>query len=134
MATKSEFKEKNGAFKPLFNILKAMFVSLIITFACIILFAFVIKWSSLSDNFIRPVNLCIKAISILFGILVLNKNSGKKMIKGVVFAILYTVISFAIFSCLAGTLILGLGLVSDFLFNIVVGVIASILSAIGKNN
>ena len=61
------------------------------------------------------------------------KKYASRIYLCIIFAILYTIISFVIFSCLAGTLVLGLGLVSDFAFNITVGIVASVLSALGKN-
>ena len=133
MGTKTAYKEKSSGVIAILKVIRSLFVSLIITFASIILFAFIIKWANLSDSIITPVNLAIKAVSILAGVLVLNKNSSKKLIYGVVFAICYTIVSFTIFSCLAGTLVLGFGLIADFGFNILVGVVASVLSALRKN-
>ncbi len=134
MSTKTKTRETSQGTLTILKVIRSLFVSLIITFASIILFAFIIKWANLKDGIIAPVNLVIKALSVLFGVLLLNKNSSKKLINGIIFAILYTIISFVVFSLLAGTLVLGLGLVADFGFNIIVGVVASFLSALGKNN
>ena len=133
MSVKTKTREPSVGSLTLFKIFKGLLVSLITTFACIILFAFIIKWASLSDEIITPVNLGIKAISVLFGVLIVNKNSGKKLINGALFAIIYTIVSFVIFSLLNGALVLGLGLVADFAFNVIIGIISSFLSAIGKN-
>jgi len=133
MSVKTKYKEKSEGMIIILKVIKSLFVSLIITFASIIAFAFVIKYFNLSDKIISPVNLGIKALSLLVGILVLNKQSSKKLINGIIFAIVYTLISFVIFSLLAGNFVLGLGLVLDFGFNIVVGIVASFLSALGKN-
>lgn len=132
MSTKTVYKEKSLGLITLLKFLKSLFVSLITTFSCIILFAFIIKWAGLDDDVIAPVNLIIKALSVLFGVLILNKKSSKKLINGLVFAILYTFVSFVIFTCLTGKMILGLGLVADFGYNVTIGIIASFLSAIGK--
>lgn len=134
MSVKTKTRETSIGALTLLKIFKGMLVSLITTFVGIIVFAFVIKWAGLSDEIITPVNLGIKTISVMFGIFVVNKNSGKKLINGIIFAILYTLISFIIFSLLNGNLILGLGIIADFGFNIVIGIISSLLSAIGKNN
>ena len=133
MSIKAKYKEKTLGVVTLLKIMKGMFVSLIITFASIILFAFIIKWANLSDSIITPVNLVIKGVSILFGVLVVNKNSGKKLINGLVFSVLYSLVTFLVFSCLAGTLVIGFGLAVDFIFNCVVGAIASFLTALSKN-
>ena len=130
MGAKTKNKEINVGAIALLKLIKGLFAALIITFAGVIIFAFTIKWASLDDSIIPSVNLGIKAISILLGVLIINKNANKKLINGVIFSILYTLISFIIFSLLAGNFVLGFGLIADFGFNIMVGAVASLLSAI----
>ena len=121
-------KQNEGIIKQnIFRYLKALFVSLIITFACIILFAFIIKWASFPDKVISPVNMAIKAISVFFGAMVLTKNSTKGMLQGLLFAGLYTLLAFIIFSILAQKLTLGLGFVADLVFAVVVGAIGGMV-------
>ena len=124
---KTAYKEKNQAVVLALSFLKCLFIALIITFASNILFAFVIKWVGLSDSVITPVNLVIKALSVFIAVLVLTKNKTRGLIKGISFAIVYTFASFIIFSILAGEFVLGLGLVADFAFNIIVGAITGLL-------
>lgn len=126
MSTKTETKQKSESTILFLRVIKALFVALIITFASIILFAFIIKWAGLSDGVITPVNLVIKGLSVFLGVLTLTRKSSRGLIKGIVFAILYTIIAFVVFSCLAGTLILNLGILTDFAFNILVGAISGI--------
>ena len=127
MKTETQKQNEGIIKKNIFRYLKALFVSLIITFACIILFAFIIKWASLPDKMISPVNMAIKAISVFFGAMVLTKNSTKGMLQGLLFAGLYTLFAFIIFSILAQKLTLGLGLVADLAFAIVVGAIGGMV-------
>ena len=127
MSAKTERKEKSEGTITILKYVKSLFISLIITFASIILFAFVIKWVGLSDSVITPVNLVIKALSVFIAVLVLTKNKTRGLIKGISFAIVYTFASFIIFSILAGEFVLGLGLVADFAFNIIVGAITGLL-------
>lgn len=126
---KSESQKQNeGIIKQnIFRYLKALFVSLIITFACIILFAFIIKWASLPDKVISPVNMAIKALSVFFGSIVLTRNSSKGFLQGLLFAGLYTLLSFVIFSALAKQFTLSLGLVSDIAFACVVGAVGGMI-------
>ena len=127
-------KQNEGIIKQnIFRYLKALLVSLIITFACVILFAFIIKWASLPDKVISPVNMAIKAISVFFGAMVLTKNSTKGMLQGLLFAGLYTLLAFVIFSILAQKLTLGLGLVADLAFAVVVGAIGGMVGVNFKN-
>lgn len=128
-------KQNEGTIKQnIFRYLKALFVSLIITFACIILFAFIIKWASLPDKVISPVNMAIKAISVFFGAMVLTRNSTKGMLQGLLFAGIYTILAFTIFSILAQKLTLGLGLIADLAFAVVVGAIGGAVGVNVKKN
>ena len=52
MVSKTESKEKSVGVITILKVIKGLFVSLIITFASIILFAFTIKWANLNDNII----------------------------------------------------------------------------------
>ncbi len=128
-------KQNEGIIKQnIFRYLKALFVSLIITFACIILFAFIIKWASLPDKVISPVNMAIKAISVFFGAMVLTRNSTKGMLQGLLFAGIYTILAFTIFSILAQKLTLGIGLIADLAFAVVVGAIGGAVGVNVKKN
>lgn len=127
MRTKTKSKERSEASLAILKYIKSLLISLIITFACIILFAFIIKWSSLPDSVISPVNLVIKGVSVFVGALVLTKSSTKGIVKGLIFSVIYSLVSFSVFSILAGEFILGLGLVADFAFTAVVGAIAGII-------
>lgn len=128
-------KQNEGIIKQnIFRYLKALFVSLIITFACIILFAFIIKWASLPDKVISPVNMAIKAISVFFGAMVLTRTSTKGMLQGLIFAGIYTILAFTIFSILAQKLTLGLGLIADLAFAVVVGAIGGAVGVNVKKN
>lgn len=126
---KTETQKQNVGIlkKSIFRYVKSIFVSLIITFACIILFAFVLKWANLPDKVISPVNMTIKALSVFLGAIVLTKGSTKGMLQGLVFAGIYTLLAFTIFSLLAGEFTLGLGLVSDIGFAVVVGAIGGMI-------
>ena len=106
--------------------IKGLIVSFIITFACIILFAFLIKWFDFSDKIISPVNLGIKALSVGFGTLIFARKSSKGILKGVLFALIYTLIAFLLFSALAGVFNFSFGLVLDLLFTALVGAIFGI--------
>ena len=127
MKTKTKYKERSEGSVKIFQFIKALLVSLIITFACIILFAFIIKYASLSDKLITPVNLFIKGFAVLIGALILTKGASNGLIKGVLFAGVYTLLAFTIFSLLAGHFTLGIGLVADFAFSAVAGGIGGLL-------
>lgn len=127
MSAKTERKEKTEGLKVVLSFLKSIFISLIITFASVILFAFIIKWASLGDGIIAPVNLVIKGLSVFVGALIFCRSKSRGILKGGLYGVIYTIISFSIFSILAGAFEIGLGLISDFAFNIIIGAIAGVL-------
>ena len=106
---------------------KGLIVAFIITFSCIILFAFIIKLACLNDSIISPINLVIKALSVFVGSFVFVKKSNRGLIKGVLFATVYTLVAFIIFSILVGSFNFSFGLVLDLLFTSAVGGFAGII-------
>ncbi|MBQ9790882.1 MAG: TIGR04086 family membrane protein [Clostridia bacterium] len=106
---------------------KGLIVAFIITFACIIAFALVIKMAGLPDSVITPVNLGIKALSVGIGSLMFSKRSSRGFLKGVLFATVYTTLAFVIFSVLAGEFCITVGLALDFAFTAIVGAIFGIV-------
>ena len=122
---RTEYKEKN--YGGISSFIKGLIVSFILTFACIIIFAFIIKLAGLSDSVISPVNLGIKALSVFIGSYIFAKKSNKGLIKGITFAIFYTLLAFVLFSVLAGGFNVSFGLLLDVLFTSAVGGVAGIL-------
>lgn len=112
------------------SFIKGIIVSFIITFSLIIIFAFTIKWLTLNDSIISPVNLVIKGISIAIGSLIFTRKSTKGFLKGAIFGIIYTIIAFVLFSLLAGSISFNLGLLLDILFSVVIG---STMGIVGVN-
>lgn len=106
---------------------KGTILSLIITFACVIIFALSIKFFALADWVIAPINLVIKAISIFFGTLVFAKSKTKGLKKGIIFGLSYTTIAFLLFSALSASFDLSLSLLLDYLYAIAIGAIAGII-------
>ena len=111
----------------IFQFIKGLILSLIITFACVIIFAFSIKFFALSDGFITPINLSIKAISVFVGTLVFAKSKTKGLVKGILFGLAYTTVAFLLFSALSASLDLSISLLLDYLFAAGVGAIAGII-------
>lgn len=123
--SKSNVKDKK--YGGIANFIKGLIVSFIITFACILIFAFVIKWFNLGDNTISPVNLGIKTISVAIGSFIFAKKSNNGLLKGAMFGFVYTFVAFVLFSLLAGTFSLNMGLVLDILCNMIIGAIMGII-------
>ncbi len=110
------------------NIIKGSFWGVAFSLVCILIFALIIKFTSISEKAIQPVNQIIKVLSILFACYVV----GKKIKKGGVFVglftgLLYTIVAYIIFSILDGHFSFGLSLLNDIAFGGIIGLISGIL-------
>lgn len=106
-----------------FDFVKGLLVATLLSLGLVVLFAFCMKWFSIPDEFITPATLLIKGLSALVGSILAVKGNSKGLLKGMTFGAIYIVLAFVIFSILAGTFDIGLGLVLDLAF-------ASLLSGI----
>ena len=107
--------------------LKAISISLIISFALVIVFALAIKYLLLPDATIVPVNLVIKAISVSLGTIIFTKERVSGLKKGLLFGLLYTAISFLLFSAISAKFELDYTIILDMLFSMAVGAIVGII-------
>lgn len=111
----------------LFDYIKGCVVSLIISLALIILFAFCYKWFSLSDGAISPVTFVVKAISVLIGAIIAVKGENRGLLKGMGFGAVYMLLSFFVFSVLAGSFSFGLSGILDLVCSVIIGGIIGII-------
>ena len=106
---------------------KGLIVSMMISFALVIGFAFSLKWIAFNDSAIIPVNLAIKVISVVVGAIIAVKGEQKGLFKGVIFGFLYMVIAFSCFSILANTFALDLSFILDLICSAIAGGIVGII-------
>ena len=123
--TKSKSKAENS--NVLVSFLKGLVVSMLVSFALIILLALSLKWFSLDEKFISPINLAIKTISVVAGACIAVKGESKGLIKGVIFGLLYVLLAFVSFSALAKSFSVDLSLLLDILFASIAGWIVGII-------
>ena len=114
---------ENSKKDSIIKFVKATIISLVITLALILIFAFILKWTGASDAIIVPVNLAIKTISIIVGTVVFVKNGAKGFIKGTVLGASFAILTFVIFSILNASFNFGVGVFADIAFGAVVGAI-----------
>lgn len=107
--------------------IKGLIVSLIVSFALILLFALIIKLTNLSDAWIVPINLVIKAISVILGVVIYAKSKSGGLKKGLIMAISYTTLAFVVFSAISGSFAIGWELLLDYLFTSLVGIIVGVI-------
>lgn len=120
--------------KGFISILSGTIVAIAVTLILILLFAVIIRFTNLSENFIFPVNQVIKVISIFVGMLILlNKYKAKGFPKGLLLGFLYFILSYIIFSILQGKFTIGLNNLYDLILTALMGgIIGIIVVNVGK--
>ncbi len=82
--------EKTTNFKnDLLDVLKAVLFSTLISLGLILIFAIIIKFASLPNSAIMPVNIAIKIVSLLVGVLIGFKNLSNGLLKGAITGLVY---------------------------------------------
>ena len=123
----SKTKSSTTSENLLLSFIKGLIVSMLISFVLIIILAFSIKWFSIGENLISPLNLVIKTISVLIGSIIAVKGETKGLFKGVIFGFLYVSLAFGCFSFLAKSFTFDMSLFLDVIFACVVGGIVGII-------
>lgn len=109
--------------------LKGSLISVAVSLIGILFFAFIIKLFGITDEFLRPVNQVIKAISILVGILAATKKYKEKgLVLGLTIGLCYTMLAFIVFSALNGTFAIDKTLLNDVLFGGIMGAICGVIA------
>ena len=117
--------EKKGIIKP---IVKGVFVALAVSLVSILLFAFLLRWTNISESLIAPVNQVIKGVSIFLGVFFgLKKVKCNGIINGLLIGFFYTILAFLVFSLLDGAFNFDRSLLNDLIFSLVTGAICGII-------
>ena len=115
-----------------YNILtltKSVFWALSVSLLCILIFAFVIKFTALPESAIMPINQVIKFLSIFIGCWVASKKiKSNGWLWGIVIGAVYTLLAFIVFSILDGEFRFTLSLLNDFVFGAIAGLISGIIA------
>ncbi len=115
-----------------FSYIKGLIISLLLSFALVVLFAFLIKWISAIEGYIYVGTMVIKAVSSGLGAAVAVKGESRGLVKGVLFGLLYISLAFLVFSFLAGSFTFDSQTVLDFVASAIVGGIVGIIK-VNKN-
>ncbi len=122
--------EKNNI---LLNGLKGSMLSVCISLVLILIFAFIIKLTSMSDALIKPINQVIKIVSILIGTMfIVKKVKQKGLLLGAMVGLLYSILAFVVFSILNGGFSFDWTLLIDILFGTISGGICGVICVNSK--
>lgn len=126
---------KNDKNKLLSVVLKGVVVGLCVALVGILLFAFVLRFTSVSDKIIAPVNQVIKGVSIFLGVFLgLKNHKTNGLLSGLSIGLLFTVIAFLVFSLLDGNFVFDKTFFSDIIFGSIIGAICGIICVNLKKN
>ena len=122
-------KEENPNKKTLLmSIVKGCLTALCVSLVGILIFAFILKFTNISDSVINPVNQVIKGASIFLGVFIgLKKEKEMGLVSGLLIGILFTMIAFIVFSVLDGRFVFDRTLLNDMLFGGIMGAICGII-------
>lgn len=110
------------------QVIKGALSAISLALVLILLFAVLIRFTSLSDQFIKPVNQVIKIVCILFGVkLSLKHDKQKGWLKGLLIGFIFSVIAYLLFSILSMEFSFGLTTIVDIVFSSLIGLIAGVL-------
>lgn len=119
----------------LLSVLKGVLVGLCASMLGILLFAFVLRFTNVSDKIISPVNQVIKGVSIFLGVFVaLKKHKKSGLLNGLLIGFLFTIVAFLVFSLLDGAFCFDRTFLNDIVFGSIIGGICGIICVNLKKN
>lgn len=125
--------ERKGGF--LLALVKGVVVGLCVALLGILIFAFLLRFTSIPDTIIAPVNQVIKGVSIFFGVFIgMKKHKSMGLLSGLLIGLLFTIFAFLVFSILNGAFAFDRTLVNDIIFGCVIGAICGIICVNLKKN
>ena len=117
------------------SILKGVTVGLCVSLVGILLFAFILRFTNISDKIIAPVNQVIKGVSIFFGVFCgLKKHKQMGLLSGLMIGLFFTIVAFLVFSLLDGAFSFDKTLLNDMIFGSIIGAICGIICVNFKKN
>lgn len=110
------------------NIIRGTLFSLLFSVVGVLILTIVAKYTDIADKAIMIINQVIKIVACTLGIFIGFRGEKGGFFVGLIVGLLYTVLSFLIFSLLSGGLDFSDITIYDFLLGIACGVISGILA------
>ena len=109
-------------------IVKGVSIGLATALVGILLFAFILRFTNMSEKLITPVNQVIKGISIFFGVFLgLKGRKRNGLFGGLLIGFFFTLFAFLVFSLLSGAFSFDGTLFGDLIFGSIIGTICGII-------
>ncbi|MBO5215150.1 MAG: TIGR04086 family membrane protein [Clostridia bacterium] len=111
-----------------FEQLRALVISLIITFVLVLLSALIIKIFSIPTEYICIINQIIKGVAVFLSALFSFRLPSKGFIRGIIHGIVYILVTFVLFSVLGGSFSFGISLLNDITLGAITGLLSGIFA------
>ena len=111
-----------------FELIKALIFSVIVTLVLVLLAALIIKFFSVSTSAIPIINQVIKGVSIFLSAIIFFKQKGAGFFRGLILGVAYILLSSFIFSLFNGSFSFGINVLNDLTFSAVTGLISGIVA------
>ena len=114
--------------KPFFSsVIKATFLTVIVSLIGVLLFALLVKFADVPDIAIKIVNQFIKVVAVFCGCY-FSLSGDKGLFKGITTGLISTLMLYLIFSRLSGAEVFGVKTLIDLIFVAVIGGISGIIA------
>jgi len=110
------------------RVTKGAIYALVLTLILIIIFAFIVKWTSMGEGLIDPINQIIKVVAILFGVgIALKGECGKTLLIGSLVGAVFACFAYILFAILSSSFTFDFSFFYDVLFSSAIGLISAII-------
>lgn len=116
--------KKSGS---IWEFVKALIVSVIITLLLVLLFAVIIRFCSIDTSYIAIINQVIKCVSIITSMLICFTRRTNGWLRGFIFGLVYILAAFLIFSAFSSEFIFDIKLLNDCVLGGITGLIGGII-------
>ena len=120
-------QSENSFAAHLLQIVKAVVLAVLFCLVAVLIFSLVLKFASLSDSVIKPVNQFIKVFAILFGCFFALRGE-KGWLKGIAVGLLTVMLTYLDFAMVGGDFSMSWLIVAELAFGAVAGLLSGIIA------
>lgn len=120
-------QSENSFAAQLLQIVKAVVLAVLFCLVAVLIFSLVLKFASLSDSVIRPVNQFIKVFAVLFGCFFALRGE-KGWLKGIAVGLLTVMLTYLVFAMVGGDFSMSWLIVAELAFGAVAGFLSGVVA------
>lgn len=120
-------KKMNFKKSDMFDVVKSVLIAVVTCLILVLIFAMIMKFAELPDGVIMPVNIMIKCISVVTGVLFGIKVSEHGAIKGLMTGVLFVLVTYLLFSVINSDFSINMMSLVDGIIMIIQGTITGVI-------